>query len=138
MRLEKRGDTITLFVSMKGEPLHQAGASIKLHFAEPFYAGLGVCSHRDGALEKATFSHVELKPLAAPQNPAPTALYSTLKTIAIDNDYRRALRGADGQGTDGGAELVARREDADFRSRRTPVDGAGDGRRGKRDRYWRR
>ena len=35
VRLEKRGDTITLFLSMKGEPLHQVGASIKLHFAEP-------------------------------------------------------------------------------------------------------
>jgi hypothetical protein len=88
VRLEKRGDTITLFVSMKGEPLHQVGATIKLHFAEPFYVGMGMCSHRDGALEKAAFSHVELKTLAAPQNPAPKALYSTLRTIAIDNDLR--------------------------------------------------
>jgi len=83
VRLEKRGDTITLFVSMKGEPLHQVGASTKLHFAEPFYVGLGVCSHRDGALETATFSHVELKPLGT--------LYSTLQTIGIDNSYRRAF-----------------------------------------------
>jgi TolB protein len=45
VRLEKRGDTITLFVSMKGEPLHPTGASIKLHFNEPFYVGLGVASH---------------------------------------------------------------------------------------------
>ena len=90
VRLEKRGDTITLFVSMKGEPLHQAGASIKLHFAEPFYVGLGVCAHQDGAVEKATFSHVELKPLAAPQSPAPMVLYSTLQTIAIDNNARMA------------------------------------------------
>ena len=85
VRLAKRGDTITLFVSLKGEPLHQVGASTKLHFAEPFYVGLGVCSHRDGALEKAAFSHVELRPLAAP------ALYSTLQTISIDNSYRRAF-----------------------------------------------
>ncbi len=91
MRLEKRGDTITLFVSMKGEPLHQAGASIKLHFAEPFYVGLGVCSHRDGAPERATFSHLDLKPLTAPQNPAPLALTSTLKTIDARESYRRAL-----------------------------------------------
>jgi catechol 2,3-dioxygenase-like lactoylglutathione lyase family enzyme len=65
VRLEKRGDTITLFVSMKGEPLHPTGASIKLHFGEPFYVGLGVASHHDGQLEKAVFSHVELKPLNA-------------------------------------------------------------------------
>jgi Tol biopolymer transport system component len=98
VRLEKCGDMITLFVSMKGEPLHQAGASIKLHFAEPFYAGLGVCSHRDGALETATFSHVELSPLTTPQSPAPKVLYSTLKTIGIDNNMRRAFVVLTGQG----------------------------------------
>ena len=65
VRLERRGDTITLFVSMKGEPLHPTGASIKLQFDEPFYVGLGVASHQDGQLEKAVFSHVELKPLNA-------------------------------------------------------------------------
>jgi len=91
VRLEKRGDTITLFVSVKGEPLHPVGAATKLHFAEPFYVGLGVCSHRDGALETAAFSHVELKPLAAQQNPAQATLYSTLQTIGIDKDYRRAF-----------------------------------------------
>jgi len=65
VRLEKRGDTITLFVSMNEEPLHPTDASIKLHFEEPFYVGLGVASHQDGQLEKAAFSHVELKPLNA-------------------------------------------------------------------------
>jgi TolB protein len=90
VRLEKRGDTITLFVSLKGEPLHQYGASVKLHFAEPFYAGLGFCSHRDGASEKAAFTHVQLTPLTAPQNPPPMALYSSLQTIAIDNKSRMA------------------------------------------------
>jgi TolB protein len=35
LRLEKRGDTITMFLSMGSEPLHQVGASIKLHFDEP-------------------------------------------------------------------------------------------------------
>ena len=41
LRLEKRGDTITLFVSMHGEPLHQAGASIKLHLRRAV-----LCRHR--------------------------------------------------------------------------------------------
>jgi TolB protein len=91
VRLVKRGDTITLFVSMKGEPLHPSGASIKLHFDEPFYVGLGVCAHQDGAVEKATFSNVALKPLEAVTSPPQTAaLYSTLQTIAIDNNSRMA------------------------------------------------
>jgi Tol biopolymer transport system component len=91
LRLEKRGDTITLFLSAHGEPLHQVGASIKLHFDGDFYAGLGVCAHNEQAVEQATFAHVELVPLTAPAAPAPMALYSTLQTVAIDNNARMAF-----------------------------------------------
>jgi Periplasmic component of the Tol biopolymer transport system len=89
LRLEKRGDTITMFLSMHGEPLHQVGASIKLHFDGPFYVGLGVCSHNAKVVEKAVFSHVELKTLT-PATPTALALYSTLQTIAINPDARVA------------------------------------------------
>jgi TolB protein len=84
MRLEKRGETITLFLSMHGEPLHQSGASMKLHFDGMFYAGLGMCARKKDAVEEATFAHVELHPLNPPVAPAPMELYSTLHTIAID------------------------------------------------------
>ena len=91
LRLEKRGDTITLFLSQHGEPLHQAGASIKLHFDEPFYAGIGVCAHNKDAVERATFANVELKPLAPIGATAKFAQYSTLQTISIDNNARMAM-----------------------------------------------
>jgi TolB protein len=91
IRLEKRGDAITMFLSMRGEPLHQVGASIKLHFDGPFYAGIGVCSHNKDVVEKATFSNVELNALAAPPAPSTLALYSTLQTIGIEDNFRRAL-----------------------------------------------
>jgi TolB protein len=90
LRLEKRGDVITLFVSMHGEPLHQAGASIKLHLEEPFYAGIGVCAHNKDAVERATFANVEMKPLPPPPTPSKMAVYSTLQTIAIDHNARMA------------------------------------------------
>ena len=90
LRLEKVGDTVTLFISQHGEPLHQAGASIKLHFEEPFYVGLGVCSHNKDAVERAVFANVEVKPLAAPAPPAKLAVYSSLQTISIDPNARVA------------------------------------------------
>ncbi len=90
IRLEKRGDTITLFISMHSEPLHQTGASIHLHFDGPFYAGIGVCAHNKDAVEQATFAHVELKQLDTPATSATKVLYSTLQTIAIDNNARAA------------------------------------------------
>lgn len=91
IRLEKRGDTITLFLSMGSEPLHPVGASIKLHFDGSFYAGIGVCSHNKDVTEKATFGHVELAPLTSPSTPANLVLYSTLQTISIDENARRAI-----------------------------------------------
>ncbi|HKF46351.1 MAG TPA: hypothetical protein VKB38_03270 [Terracidiphilus sp.] len=90
MRLEKRGDVITLFISQHGEPLHQAGASIRLHFEGSFYAGLGVCAHNEKAVEQATFANVELTPLSPPATESKKASYSTLQTIAIDNNARMA------------------------------------------------
>jgi hypothetical protein len=89
LRLEKRGDTITMFLSKAGEPLHQVGASIKLHFDGTFYAGIGLCSHDKDVVEKATFAHVEVtKP--APATGAKLALYSTLQTIGIQDSDRPA------------------------------------------------
>jgi TolB protein len=88
LRLEKRGDIVTLFISQHGEPLHQAGASIKLRLDEPFYAGLGVCAHNKDVVERATFANVELKPLAPPPTSAKPVLFSSLQTIAIDPNAR--------------------------------------------------
>jgi TolB protein len=91
VRLEKRGDTFTLFLSMGPEPLHQVGASIKLHLDGPFYAGIGVCSHNEQVTEKATFAHLELTALASPDAAAELALYSSLETIGIEDNFRRAM-----------------------------------------------
>ena len=89
VRLEKRGDVFTLFGARKGEPFHPLGASIKLHLDEPFHAGLGAVSHDVGTTDKVEFSHVTLQP------PAPVAsdtqLHSTLQTISIQDQFRRAM-----------------------------------------------
>lgn len=86
LRLEKNGDTITMFLSNGSEPLHQVGASIQLHLEEPFYVGIGVCSHNKDVVEKATFSNLELKPLAPSSPAAKLALYSTLHTVGIQDN----------------------------------------------------
>ena len=90
LRLTKRGDTISMFLSMTGEPLHPAGASSKLHLDGPFYVGIGLCSHDPKVVETATFSHVELKELAPPAAAAPVVI-STLQTIAATDDTRREI-----------------------------------------------
>jgi len=91
LRIEKRGDVFTMFLSMGAEPLHQVGASIKLHLDGPFYAGLGVCSHNKNVVEKAVFSNVELTKLDPVADTTKSALYSTLQTIGIEDNFRRAI-----------------------------------------------
>jgi len=58
--IEKRSDYFALFVSMNGEPMHQFGVPIQLHIDEPFYAGIGFCSHLPDKLDTAILSNVVL------------------------------------------------------------------------------
>ena len=59
--IEKHGDEISLWVSLKGEPMHQFGPPIKLHFDAPFYVGIGFCSHQPTTVDTAVLSHVVLE-----------------------------------------------------------------------------
>jgi hypothetical protein len=59
--IEKRGDAIALFVSLEGEPMHQFGPPIHLHFDGPFYVGVGFCSHLPATLDTAILSNVVLE-----------------------------------------------------------------------------
>jgi hypothetical protein len=58
--IEKRGDTIALFASLEGEPMHQFGPSIRLRFDAPFYVGIGFCSHLPTTSDTAVLSDVVL------------------------------------------------------------------------------
>ena len=91
VRLEKRGDTFTLLLSMKGEPLHPFDASIRLHLKEPFYVGLGGVSHEVSTTDQFQFSHVSLQALAPLPKTTKLTLHSTLQTVSIDDQFRRAM-----------------------------------------------
>jgi hypothetical protein len=59
--IEKHGDAIAIFVSLTGEPMHQLGPPISLHFDEPFYVGVGFCSHLPATPDSAVLSNVVLE-----------------------------------------------------------------------------
>lgn len=59
--IEKHGDSIAIFVSLKGEPMHQFGPPITIHFDEPFYVGIGFCSHLPATVDTGVFSNVTLE-----------------------------------------------------------------------------
>ena len=58
--IEKRGDSFALFVSLEGEPMHQFGPPIAFHLDEPFYVGIGFCSHLPTTSDTAVLSDVIL------------------------------------------------------------------------------
>jgi catechol 2,3-dioxygenase-like lactoylglutathione lyase family enzyme len=91
VRLEKRGDVFTLWVSSKGEPLHPLGASIKLHLKEPFYVGLGAVSHDVNTTDKVEFAQVSLQPPSPVARDAEPILHSALQTLSIQDQFRRAM-----------------------------------------------
>jgi hypothetical protein len=62
--IEKKGDEFSLFVSLKGEPMHQIGQSVKLSLKEPFFVGLGFCSHIPDKSDSAEISKVVLEDTA--------------------------------------------------------------------------
>ena len=59
--IEKRGDAISLFVSVDGEPMHQLGPPITMHFDGPFYIGIGFCSHQPDKVDTAILSGVVIE-----------------------------------------------------------------------------
>jgi len=59
--IEKRGHSYALFVGLEGEPMHQFGPPIEVDIAEPFYMGIGFCSHLPDKSDTAVFSRVVLE-----------------------------------------------------------------------------
>ena len=93
LRLEKRGEYVSISVAPAGGPLHSAGGSLRLALAGTCYVGLAVCAHDNNALEKAVFSDVELAPAPA----AAAGIQSALEVLALDSLNRRVLYRAAGR-----------------------------------------
>ena len=62
--IEKHGDAIAIFVSLQGEPMHQLGPPLTMHFDQPFYVGIGFCSHLPATSDTAVVSDVVLEDTA--------------------------------------------------------------------------
>jgi len=59
--IEKDGNLIRLYVSMAGESINQFGAPIEIELNEPFYVGIGFCSHIPDVADTAVLSDVVLE-----------------------------------------------------------------------------
>jgi len=122
VRIARRGEYFYIWVAGEGEELQLSGGSMRVPMHDPFYVGIGVCSHNKDKVEKAVFSNVDLT-VGAPSEAAPK-LYSTLETVPLSGD-RRVTYVAPGRlsapfWTADGAALVFHR---DGRMERIPATG---------------
>ena len=65
LRMVKKGSRFTMYFGKPGEEWKPSGPVEFVTLEEPFYVGLGVCSHVATALETAIFSNVKLEESAA-------------------------------------------------------------------------
>jgi TolB protein len=87
LRLEKRGNYVSMSIAGAGEELHPAGGAARVEFTGDFYVGLGVSAHNTGRIETATFSDVQLG--TPPPLTGRTTLVNTLETISLRSKDRR-------------------------------------------------
>jgi TolB protein len=90
MRLVKRGDYVYMMTSDDGQLLKLAGGSPRIHLEGTYYIGIGVCAHDKDAVEKATFSNVELTERTA-STAAQPVMFSILETITTASGDRKAV-----------------------------------------------
>jgi len=101
LRLVKRGAYFSLWLADENGQFQLASGSMRIALQEPFYLGIGVCSHDANVVEKAVFSNVSVdaKPApprmvrdnAVPNTNATTTLYSTLEVISLASTDRRVV-----------------------------------------------
>jgi len=61
VRIEKRGENVFMYVAARsGDPLVFSGGAVRLALKDPFYVGLGICSHEKDVSETAVFSSVNI------------------------------------------------------------------------------
>jgi hypothetical protein len=89
LRIEKKGKYIRLYVDA-GDGLKFSGAAVRIELRDPFYVGLGVCSHNAETTEKAVFSNIELTTDLPAGSAAPT-IYSALETMSLPSTDRRVV-----------------------------------------------
>ena len=89
IQLERRGDVLTLSVSLDGR-VFQPVRSLSVALKDPVYVGLAVCSHDDSVTETATISNVDFKPFGQAQ-PKNLAIESTVEIISGQTGEHRVV-----------------------------------------------
>ena len=91
LQLRKIGDYFHMSQSAGGQELQLATGAVRIPLSDPYYIGIGLCSHDANVVEGATFSNVSIDqtPLQTTEKPR---LFSVLETVTISNTDRRTVK----------------------------------------------
>ena len=90
LKIHKEGSYIHMSTGTSGEDLEAVGGNLRLKFEDPFYVGIGVCSHDSTVIEKAIFTNVILENIGE-NNKEKNMLESTLEIINIESKNRSVI-----------------------------------------------
>jgi len=90
VQIEKEGDYVSMSIDYGDGELKSSGGTFKLPFTEPFFIGLGVCSHNNDTIETAIFSNVIIETIETKPDSL-KKIESTLETIPISSFDRRVV-----------------------------------------------
>jgi TolB protein len=90
LRIQKEGSYVFMSLADDGGDFRSAGGSFKIRFEDPFFVGIGVCSHDSTVMEQAVFSDVQISGDIKPWS-GESSLESTLETISIESKDRKAV-----------------------------------------------
>lgn len=88
LRLEKRGNYVSMSVADRDGDFRPAGGAARVDFTGEFYVGIGVSAHNTGRLETAVFSDVSVA--RPPATTGRTRRLTTVETISLRSRDRRA------------------------------------------------
>lgn len=90
LKIHKDGDYIYISTGKAGEELKSVGGNLRLKFDDPYYVGIGVCSHDSTVIEKAIFTNVILETVDNNLKEK-NMLESTLEVINIESNNRSVI-----------------------------------------------
>ena len=90
IKLKKVGDYFSIYTVSDEEELSIAGGSLRLKITEPYYIGLGVCSHNNDVLETIKFTNVSIQSITEKTDPTMN-VESTLEIIDIASLNRNVV-----------------------------------------------
>jgi hypothetical protein len=92
LQLRKIGQYFHMSHAGEGEELQLSTGAVRVALQEPYYIGIGLCSHDANVVENVTFSNVAVTSGPTPATTEKPKLFSMLETVSISSTDRRTVK----------------------------------------------